>query len=295
MDVGFIGLGAMGSGMAADLIKAGHKVRVWNRSRGPAEKLAKQGATVVERPEEAFQGEAAVTMLADDDAITAVILDQGVLAHARRNLVHVVMATISVGFAQRLEKIHADRNLAYVAAPVMGRPDVAAAGELNILAAGDAAHIRRVQPLLDAMGKATWVIGSTPHQANVAKLAANFMLASAIEAMAESIALARRHDVDPKKLIEIFTSTLFAAPAYKIYGPAILDGGFKPGFRLALGLKDVRLALAAGEQVGAPLPFASVLRDNFVDAIAHGDADRDWAAVSNVALRRAGLTASAKR
>ncbi len=294
MDVGFIGLGAMGSGMAADLIKAGHKVRVWNRSRGPAEKLVKEGAIVVERPQEAFQGEAAVTMLADDDAITSVILDQGALEHPRRDLVHVVMATISVGFAQRLEKIHADRSLAYVAAPVMGRPDVAAAGELNILAAGDAAYIRRVQPLLDAMGKATWVIGSAPHQANVAKLAANFMLASAIEAMAESIALARRHDVDPKKLIEIFTSTLFAAPAYKIYGPAILDGGFKPGFKLVLGLKDVRLALAAGEQVGAPMPFASVLRDNFLDAIAHGDGDKDWAAVSNVALRRADLTASAK-
>jgi 3-hydroxyisobutyrate dehydrogenase-like beta-hydroxyacid dehydrogenase len=291
MDVGFIGLGAMGSGMAAELIKAGHKVRVWNRSRGPAEKLAKAGAVVVERPQDAFQGDAAITMLADDDAIASVILEGGVLEHARRDLVHIVTATISVGFAQRLEKLHADLGLAYVAAPVMGRPDVAAAGELNILVAGDAAHIRRVQPLLDAMGKTTWPIGSAPHQANVAKLAANFMLASAIEAMAESIALARRHGVDPKKLIEIFTGTLFAAPAYKIYGPAILDGGFKPGFRLVLGLKDVRLALAAGEQVGAPMPFASVLRDNFVDAIAHGDADKDWSAVSKVASRRAGLEA----
>jgi 3-hydroxyisobutyrate dehydrogenase-like beta-hydroxyacid dehydrogenase len=289
MDVGFVGLGAMGSGMAAELIKAGHKVRVWNRSRGPAEKLAQQGAIVVERPQEAFQGDATVTMLADDDAITAVILDQSVLEQARHSLVHIVTATISVGFAKRLEKIHRERALAYIAAPVMGRPDVAAAGELNILAAGDAAHIKRVQPLLDAMGKATWIIGAAPHQANVAKLAANFMLASAIEAMAESIALARRYDVDPKKLIEIFTSTLFAAPVYKVYGPVILDGGFKPGFKLRLGLKDVRLALAAGEQAGAPLPFASVLRDNFVDAIAHGDGDKDWAAVSKVALRRAGL------
>jgi 3-hydroxyisobutyrate dehydrogenase-like beta-hydroxyacid dehydrogenase len=296
MDVGFIGLGAMGSGMAEELVKAGHKVRVWNRSRGPAEKLAKQGAIAVERPQDAFQGDAAITMLADDDAVAGVLLEHGVLEQARRDLVHVVMATISVAFAQRLEKIHAELGLAYVAAPVMGRPDVASAGELNILAAGDAAHIRRVQPLLDAMGKATWIIGAEPHLANVAKLAANFMLASAIETMAESIALAKRHGVDPKKLIEIFTSTLFAAPAYKIYGPAILDGGFKPGFKLVLGLKDIRLALAAGEQVGAPMPFASVLRDNFLDAIAHGESDKDWAAVSNVALRRAGLplTASAK-
>ncbi|HKH81572.1 MAG TPA: NAD(P)-dependent oxidoreductase [Methylovirgula sp.] len=294
MDIGFIGLGAMGSGMAAELIEAGHKVHVWNRSRGPAEKLAKEGAIVVERPQDAFQGEAAVTMLADDDAIAAVLLEHGVLEQARRDLVHVVMATISVGFAQRLEKIHADCGLAYVAAPVMGRPDAAAAGELNILAAGEAAHIRRVQPLLNAMGKATWVVSPAPHQANLVKLAANFMLASAMETMAESIALAKRHEVDPKKLIEILTSTLFAAPAYKIYGPAILDGGFKPGFKLVLGLKDIRLALAAGEQVGAPMPFASVLRDNFLDAIAHGEGDKDWAAVSNVALRRAGLTGPAK-
>jgi 3-hydroxyisobutyrate dehydrogenase-like beta-hydroxyacid dehydrogenase len=292
MDVGFIGLGGMGSGMALELVKAGHKVRVWNRSRGPAEKLAKEGAILVERPQDAFQGEAAVTMLADDDAIAAVILDPGVLAQARRDLVHIVTATISVGFAKRLEKIHAECGLGYVAAPVMGRPDVASAGDLNILVAGDPAQIRRVQLLLDAMGKATWVVGAAPHQANVAKLAANFTLASAIEAMAESIALARRYDVDPKKLIEIFTGTLFAAPAYKIYGPAILKGRFEEaGFKLSLGLKDVRLALAAGEQAGAPLPFASVLHDNFVDAIAHGDGDKDWAAVSNVALRRAGLEA----
>jgi 3-hydroxyisobutyrate dehydrogenase-like beta-hydroxyacid dehydrogenase len=177
-----------------------------------------------------------------------------------------------------------------VAAPVLGRPDVAAQGGLNVVAAGDAANIERVQPLLDAIGKRTWVVGAAPHQANLVKIAANFTLASAIEAMAESIALARRHHVDPGKLIEVFTGTLFAGPAYKVYGPAILEGKFaEAGFKLALGLKDVRLALAASERSGAPLPFAGVLRDNFVDAIAHGDGDKDWAAVSNVALRRAGL------
>jgi 3-hydroxyisobutyrate dehydrogenase-like beta-hydroxyacid dehydrogenase len=290
MDVGFIGLGSMGSGMALELIKAGHKVRVWNRSPGSAEKLAKLGAIVVKQPQEAFQGDAAVTMLADDDVIASVILDQGVLEKARRGLVHIVAATISFDFAKRLEKIHAEHGLGYVAAPVLGRPDVAAAGELNIIAAGNPEHLRRVQPLLDAIGKHTWIIGEAPHQANLVKIAANFSLASVIETLAESIALARRHDVDPEKLIEVFTGTLFAAPAYKVYGPAILKGEFEgTGFKLALGLKDVRLALTASEKAGAPLPFASVLRDNFVDAIAHGDADKDWAAVSNVALRRAGL------
>lgn len=290
MDVGFIGLGAMGSAMATRLIKAGHKVHVWNRSREPAEKLVRQGAVLAEHPQDAFQGDAAITMLADDDAVAGVLLKHGVLEEARRNLVHVVSATISVAFAQRLEQLHANYGLAYVAAPVLGRPDAAEAGELNVLAAGDPAHIDRVRPLFDAIGKATWVVDSAPHKANVVKLAGNFMLASAIETMAESIALARRHEVDPKKLIEILTGTLFAAPAYKIYGSAILDGGFKPGFRLALGLKDVRLALAASEQVAAPMPFASVLHDNFLDAIAHGDGEKDWAAISSVSLRRAGLT-----
>ena len=290
MDVGFIGLGSMGSGMAAELIEAGHRVCVWNRSPGPAEKLAELGASVVKRPEEAFQGDAAITMLADDDVIGSVILESGVLDKAKRGLVHVVMSTISVVLAKRLEKLHAERGLGYVAAPVLGRPDVAEEGELNIVAAGEAAQIGRVRPLLDAMGKATWVVGEAPHQANLVKIAANFTLASAIEVMAESIALARRHHVDPEKLVEVLTGTLFAAPAYKVYGPAILKGAFDAaGFKLRLGLKDVRLALAASEESGAPLPFAGVLRDNFVDAIAHGEAEKDWAAISNVAMRRAGL------
>lgn len=290
MDVGFIGLGAMGSSMALELVKAGHKVCVWNRSRGPAERLGKEGAIVVERPQEAFQGEATVTMLADDDAIASVLVEPGVLEAARRNLIHVVSATISVGFAKRLEKLHKEHGLAYVAAPVLGRPDAAAAGDLNIIAAGEPAHVSRVGPLLDAMGKRTWVVGSAPHQANLVKIAANFMLASAIEVMAESVALARRYDIDPAKLIEVITGTLFAAPAYEVYGRAILRGRFEEaGFKLVLGLKDVRLAVAAGEESRAPLPFASILHDNFVDALAHGDADKDWAAVSNVALRRAGL------
>jgi len=196
-----------------------------------------------------------------------------------------------VSFAQELERLHAARGLAYVAAPVMGRPDVAAGGDLNILVAGKPEHVKKIQPLLDAMGKATWPVGEAPHKANVVKLCMNFLLASAIESMSEAIALARRSDISGQTVVEILTNTLFAAPAYKIYGPAILDGTFKPGFKLPLGLKDVRLALAASEQAGAPMPIASLLRDNFIDAIAHGDGDKDWAAISKVALRRAGLGA----
>lgn len=294
MNVGFLGLGAMGSGMALQLIKAGHQVHAWNRSPDKVKDLVGKGGKAAATPEEAFQADAVITMLADDDAIASVVLAKDLLAKAPRHAVHIVMATISVGFAKQLETIHAEKGIGYVAAPVMGRPDVAAGGELNILVAGKAEHLQKVQPLLDAMGKATWPVGEAPHKANVVKLGMNFLLASAIESMSEVIALARRNDIAGEKVVEILTNTLFAAPAYKVYGPAIIDGTFKPGFKLPLGLKDIRLVLTAAEQSGSPMPFASLLRDNFIDAIAHGDSDKDWGAISKVALRRAGLAAEPK-
>jgi 3-hydroxyisobutyrate dehydrogenase-like beta-hydroxyacid dehydrogenase len=173
---------------------------------------------------------------------------------------------------------------------VLGRPDVAAKGELNILAAGDPAALARVRPLLDAIGKQTWPMGDQPHKANVAKLSMNFMIASAIETMAEAFALSHKYQVDTRKLLEVATNTLFAAPIYKVYGPFIVDKTYEPAaFKLTLGLKDVRLAQQAGEAVGAPMPLASVIRDNFIDAIAHGDGEKDWAALATVAYRRAGI------
>jgi 3-hydroxyisobutyrate dehydrogenase-like beta-hydroxyacid dehydrogenase len=290
MKVGFIGLGAMGSGMASRLIGAGHEVSVWNRSPGPVEEMVKRGAHRAAEPEQAFSGDAVMTMLADDDAVRSVILARDILRRApNKKLVHVVMSTVSVGFARELEAAHAEAGLAYVSAPVSGRPDVAAAGKLNIIAAGDAAAIAQVQPLLHALGQKTWPMGDEPHKANVAKLSINFLLGAAIEAMAEAATLAERYDIDPAKLMEFITGTLFSAPAYLTYSALILEREFKPSFKLTLGLKDMRLALAAGEAVGAPLPFASIVRDNFVDAIGHGDADKDWSAVSLVARRRAGL------
>ncbi|HEY5226686.1 MAG TPA: NAD(P)-dependent oxidoreductase [Methylovirgula sp.] len=289
MNVGFLGLGAMGSGMALNLIKAGHKVIAWNRSPEKVQALIAEGATAAETPQQAFQADAIISMLADDDATASVMLGGGLFETAPAHAVHIVMATISVGFAKELEKLHAAHGLGYVAAPVMGRPDVASGGDLNILVAGKPEHVQKVQPLLDVMGKATWPVGDAPHKANVVKLGMNFLLASAIESMSEVIALARRNDIPGETVVEILTNTLFAAPAYKVYGPAILEGTFKPGFKLPLGLKDVKLVLAAGEDSGAPMPFASLLRDNFIDAIAHGDGDKDWGAISKVALRRAGL------
>jgi 3-hydroxyisobutyrate dehydrogenase-like beta-hydroxyacid dehydrogenase len=290
MDIGVIGLGGMGSGMAANLLKAGHKVTVWNRSPGPVAKLTALGAVAVAAPGEAFSGEAAITMLSDDQALREVILDTGALDGARSGLVHVVSATISVALAQELEKLHADRGIGYVAAPVLGRTDVAEQGQLNILAAGDPAAIAKIQPLLDVMGRRTWRVGEAPHHANVAKLQVNFMIAAAIETMAEAFTVTEKSGVNPAFMYELITETLFAAPAYKTYGQFIVDQQFEPAkFKLKLGLKDIRLALAAGEAVDAPAPLAALLRDNFIDAIAHGGAELDWAGLATVARRRAGL------
>ncbi|MCW0416738.1 2-(hydroxymethyl)glutarate dehydrogenase [Xanthomonas sacchari] len=199
------------------------------------------------------------------------------------------MATISVALARELHALHAERGVAYLAMPVLGRVEVAAAGQLNLLAAGDAAALARVQPLLDVIGRKTWYFGTAPEQANAVKLAANLCLASAIGTMAEASALVRGHGVEAAEFLDMLTSTVFAAPAYQTYGGMIAEQRYSPaGFKATLGLKDVRLALNAGETRHVPMPLAAVLRDAFIKAIAHGDGDLDWAALAKVAARRAG-------
>jgi len=287
MKIGFLGLGGMGRGMAANLIKAGFDIHLWNRSREAAANLVHEGAHAVDSPREAFDGDIVFSMLADDAAVRSVIVDQ-CLGHTRAGI-HVNMATISIALTRELTQRHQDHGITYIAAPVFGRTEVAAAGQLNIVAAGDPAARARVQPMFDAMGQKTWPLGNEPERAIAVKLAGNFMLAAAIESMAEAAALANGHGVATAELLEVLTNTLFAAPAYRNYGALIAARRYEPAaFRLALGLKDVNLALQAGAEGHAPMPFASVLRDNLLDAIAHGDADRDWAALAEVALRRAG-------
>jgi 3-hydroxyisobutyrate dehydrogenase-like beta-hydroxyacid dehydrogenase len=290
MDIGFVGLGNMGKGIAQSLIGAGHRLRVWNRSSGPAQELVKRGAELMGSPREAFGGDAFVSMLADDRALRQVLLDGDVLPDKGGKTVHVCMATISVGFARELTELHRARKIPFISAPVLGRPDVAAAGKLAILAAGDPKIVERVQPLLDAAGRKTWYFGDQPRNANLVKIAANFMLASAIETIAEARALVEANDIPADQFLSLITSTLFDAPVYKGYGAIIGRRQYEPaGFKLALGFKDLRLALAAAEAAHVPLPFASILRDNFLDAIAHGDEAKDWSAVAEVAMRHAGL------
>ncbi len=290
MNVGFIGLGQMGRAIATNLARAGHRLTVWNRSPGPVEPLVALGAEAAARPRDAARADVLMTMLADDEAVRSVLLEQGALEGARPGLVHVNLATVSVAFARELARLHRERGLAYVAAPVFGRPDVAREAKLNVVVAGESSAVSRVEPLLKAIGQRLWPVGSEPERANVVKLAGNFMIASALETMGEAVALARAYGVEGAQLLEILTSTLFASPVYQGYGRLIAEQRFEPAsFRMQLGLKDVRLALHAGEAAHVPMPFASVLRDNLLAAVAAGEADLDWAALARIASRRAGL------
>jgi 3-hydroxyisobutyrate dehydrogenase-like beta-hydroxyacid dehydrogenase len=289
MDVGFIGLGRMGAGIAAKLLKPGRRLIVWNRSKEPVSLLVSQGAVTAESPAEALDADITFSMLADDSVFDAVIVESGALGQARKGLVHVNLATVSVAFARRMTVRHEALGLAYVAAPVLGRPDLAAVGQLNGLCAGAPSAVARARPLLEEFTRAVWPLGDDPVRANVVKLACNFALASMIETLGEAGVLVSAYGVEPGDLFEIMTGTLFGAPAYKTYGPMIAGARFTPaGFKLPLGLKDVRLALQAAEARNAPLPIASLLRDHFIEGIANGDVDKDWAALAAGAFRRAG-------
>lgn len=290
MKVGVVGLGAMGAGMAESLLREGYEVTVWNRTPERAAPLVAKGAKVAREPADLFAGDAVVTMLSTDEAVREVVMESGALTRAAPGLLHVMCATISPDLSEALARLHREHGVTYLAAPVLGRPDVAAKGELNVLAAGDPDALARARPVLDAIGGRTWPMGGEPRQANVAKLAVNFMIAAAMETMAEAFALAEKEGVAPKTLHELICATLLAAPVYKNYGAMIVERRFEPAaFGLPLGLKDMRLALAAGEAARVPLPLASLLRDNFVDALAHGGEDKDWAAIAEVSRRRAGL------
>jgi 3-hydroxyisobutyrate dehydrogenase-like beta-hydroxyacid dehydrogenase len=263
-------------------------VKVWNRSPGPAEALAAEGATICASPAEAATGEALVSMLANDAAYREAFLAAGVLDAMSKDAVHINMATVSVALGKELAERHRARGVDYIAAPVMGRPDAAAAGQLQILAAGAPEALERARPLLEFMGQRIWPLGDAPEKANAAKIGANFMIGAAVEAMAEAMTLLDAYGVKASDFYEAMSNSVFAAPIYKIYGKRIVDGNYDPpGFKLALGFKDVRLALEAGEGAAVPMPLASLLRDGHLNSVAHGEGDLDWAALAKVAYRRA--------
>ena len=285
MDIGFIGLGAMGRAMVENLLEKGHAVTVWNRSPGPATHLAASGAKVAETIEEALQGDMVLSMLAHDQAIREVLLDA--LPRARPGLTHVNLATISTAFARELADRHAALGLGYVAAPVFGRPPVARAGGLNVLAAGAPDAVAQALPVLGALAAKVWPMGEDPVRANAVKIAGNLMIVAAVEAMGEATALGAAHGVPAADLLEVLTSTLFAAPIYKIYGGMIAEGRYHPpGFAADLALKDVRLAQAAGADKGLSLPLADLVEGGLEALLAGGGETPDLAALAEVSRGR---------
>jgi 3-hydroxyisobutyrate dehydrogenase-like beta-hydroxyacid dehydrogenase len=290
MNVGFIGLGHMGAGMAANLLKAGYRVTVFNRTPAKAEALVARGAKLATSVAEACRGDAVVTMLANDDAVESLALGrEGVIANLSRDALHVSSSTISVALSERLTEEHAGNGQQFVAAPVFGRPDVAAAGRLFIVAGGEAGAIEAAAPLLDAIGQKTFVISDTPKAANLVKLSGNFLGASVIEVLGEAMALIGKAGIDERQYLNFLTSTLFDAPIYKTYGSLIADGRFTPpGFAAPLGQKDIRLVLAAAEDLRVPMPVASLLRDRFLNLLAHGGDRLDWSAIGRLPAADAG-------
>ena len=292
MKIAFLGLGNMGTSMARQLVRAGHDVTVWNRTLSKAEPLRSEGAKVGNSPAEAAQAaEFVVTMLADDAAVEAAVLSPtGAITTLPQDATHISMSTIGVALCNRLAEEHRRRGHHYVAAPVFGRPDAAEAGKLFIAAAGEKTAVERCRPVLEALGQRVFVIGDQPLMANVVKLSGNFLIASVIESLAESIALTRKYGIGPHQYVDFLTNTLFAAPVYKTYGGLIADQKYQPaGFALRPGLKDIRLTLTAAENVDAPLPIASVIRDHMLTAVARGLDKHDWSVLGQLAAENAGL------
>lgn len=290
MNVGFIGLGNMGLPMARNLLKAGHAVTAYNRTRERAEILCAEGAKIANEPADACHGDVLITMVADDHAVSSVVFGGKLIERLAPSAVHISMSTISVALARELSKGHAEAANHFISAPVFGRPESAESANLAVVAAGPADILARSQPIFDAVGQHTFIAGNRPEHANVVKLAGNFLILSVIESLGEAYALLRKSGVAPEQFLEIMTSTLFVAPVYRTYGTLIAKEEFQPaGFKLALGLKDVSLVLDAAGAARAPMPLASLVRDHILAAIARNGEDLDWSSFSRIAAENAGL------
>jgi 3-hydroxyisobutyrate dehydrogenase-like beta-hydroxyacid dehydrogenase len=290
MKVGFIGLGNMGAAMAANLLKAGHEVTVYNRTPGKALALAALGARIARSVSEACRGEVVMTMLANDEAVEIIVLErEGVLASLAAGALHISSSTISVPLSQRLSQAHAQHGQRYLAAPVFGRPEAAAAAQLVVVAAGERSGVEAAKPLLESIGRKVFVVSGAPEAANLIKLSGNFLFASVIESLGEAFALITKGGIDRQRYLEVLGS-LFNVPAYNIYGALIASGRYEPAaFAAPLGQKDIRLLLAAAESLGVAMPVASLLRDRFLTLLANGGEHLDWSAIGGLAAKDAGV------
>jgi 3-hydroxyisobutyrate dehydrogenase-like beta-hydroxyacid dehydrogenase len=290
MQVGFIGLGRMGSGMAANLLAAGHTLTVFNRNPAKAEALVTKGAQLAKTPGDAACGDVVITMLADDRALEHVVFgENGILPALAPGAIHVSMSTISVALAERLAASHREKDQEFMSATVFGRPDLAASAKLFVVAAGKPATIARCKPLFDVLGQRIFEISDQAPKANLVKLSGNFLIASVIEGLGEAMALVSKAGIDRAQYVDLLTSTLFGAPVYRTYGGLIAEERHHPpGFKAELGYKDVQLALGAAKDLRVAMPMASLISDRFLALIAGGGGSLDWSALGLLAKRDAG-------
>ncbi len=305
MNVGLIGLGNMGSGMAACLLKGGHAVTVYNRTHSKAQALVAQGARYAENVAGVCQGDAVITMLADDGAVENIVfgdagtvgrqgtgnqaIGSGILGSLRKDAIHISSSTISVALSEKLAAAHVANGQRFVSAPVFGRPEAAAAAKLFVAVAGAPNAVEECKPLFEAIGQKTFNFGEKPSDANLVKISGNFLISSVIEALGEAMALVGKAGLDQHQYIDFLTSTLFNAPVYKTYGGLIADKKFEPaGFAASLGFKDNRLALAAAETLRVPLPLASLIYNRYLTLLAKGGEKLDWSAFAQLAAEDAG-------
>lgn len=291
MKIGFIGLGSMGTPMAAHLLKAGHEVVAYNRTTEKVEPLIQQGGRRAENIADACDAEVVLTMLADDHALESVSYgQQKILEGLPPGHIHLSCSTISVALSERLTSDHVRRGQHFVSAPVFGRPEAAAAAKLYVVAAGDPTSVDKCQPIFDAISQRTFRFGDKPSSANLVKLSGNFLIMSVIESLSEALALVGKGGLNQREYLDFLTSTLFNAPVYKTYGNLAVEKKFQPaGFLAPLGLKDVRLALQAAESLRVSLPLADLVRNRFLTLLANGGESLDWSAISQIPARDAGL------
>jgi len=290
--IAFFGLGQMGAAMAGRLLEAGYSLRVYNRTAEKAKPIVEKGATLVDRPAQAVAaGGILISMVADDQAQHTLVGDDVLTALGEGGL-HLAMSTISPAGAQAEAARHAEQGVGYLACPVFGRPDAAAAGKLWLCLAGPEPGKARARPLLSVLGQGVFDFGVEPSAANVVKLSGNFLIATALESMAEALSLCEKNGVQPGKVYDLLSQTLFACPIYVNYGRVILESRFSPpGFALALGSKDVRLVRDAARAAQVPMPFAGLLEDRFLRSLANGRGGLDWAGIALDERESAGLPA----
>src|SRR5258705_7689700 len=295
IEIGFVGLGRMGTAMAANLAAAGHRITAYVRRPDRIAALTELGLKPTTDITKLFDCAVVISMVPDDNAVRDVVLGredlgiEGLIQGLHPGAIHLSMSTISTATASRLAAEHARRGQGYVAAPVFGNPDAAKARQLYIVAAGEAADIERCRPLLDCLGQQTFVIGADPGVANLIKLLGNMMTATTLEMLGEAVALFVKRGLDPKPFVDVMTGTMFGGRVHRIYGDKMVRQAYAPGFVMPLALKDVRLALAEAENSGVPMPSVQVVRDRLTTGIERGYAGLDWTALGLVAEQEAGL------